>query len=182
MSKIQANLMKSSMMNAKMNNSQIAKIENEIMQKVKAQEQVKEAQLKQVKDYYGKQSSFKKLFDYNRPRINIAIGLVISIIQGGFMPLIGAIMAKMLFVLMEVKDLDKMRDQSNQWCLLMFIFAACSFLTGFIQKFSFGVIGENVAFNIRKKLYRKVMEKHQGFFDRQENSPSILTSTLSNDA
>lgn len=39
-----------------------------------------------------------------------------------------------------------------------------------------------MAFNIRKKLYRKVMEKHQGFFDRQENSPSILTSTLSNDA
>lgn len=48
----------------------------------------------------------------------------------------------------------------------MFIIAACSFLTGFIQKFSFGVIGENVAFNIRKKLYRKVLEKHQGFFDQ----------------
>jgi hypothetical protein len=80
MSKIQANLMKSSMMNAKMNDSKIAKIENEIMQKVRAQEQIKEAQLKQVKDYYGKQSSFKKLFDYNRPRINIAIGLVISVI------------------------------------------------------------------------------------------------------
>jgi hypothetical protein len=38
MSKIQANLMKSSMMNAKMNDSKIAKIENEIMQKVRAQE------------------------------------------------------------------------------------------------------------------------------------------------
>lgn len=46
MSKIQANLMKSSMMNAKMNNSQIAKIENEIMQKVNAFEQVKEVRLK----------------------------------------------------------------------------------------------------------------------------------------
>jgi hypothetical protein len=38
MSKIQANLMKSSIMNAKMNDSKIAKIENEIMQKVRAQE------------------------------------------------------------------------------------------------------------------------------------------------
>jgi hypothetical protein len=38
--------MKSSMMNAKMNDSKIAKIENEIMQKVRAQEQIKEAQLK----------------------------------------------------------------------------------------------------------------------------------------
>lgn len=109
MSKIQANLMKSSILNAKMNDSKIAKLENEVMQKVKAQEEVKEAQLKQVKDYYGKQSSFKKLFEYNKPRINIVIGLVISIIQGGFMPLIGAVMAKMLFVLMEVTNLEEMR-------------------------------------------------------------------------
>jgi hypothetical protein len=35
---------------------------------------------------------------------------VISIIQGAFMPLIGAVMAKMLFVLMEVTDIVKMRE------------------------------------------------------------------------
>lgn len=38
--------MNSSIMNAKMNDSKIAKIENEIMMKVKAQEEVREAQLK----------------------------------------------------------------------------------------------------------------------------------------
>ena len=132
MSKIQESLMKSSIMNAKMNDSKIAKIENEIMLKVRAQEEIKEAQLKEVKEYYSKQSSFKKLFSYNKPKINIAIGLIISVIQGGFMPLIGAVMAKMLFVLMEVSNLDEMRTQSNKWCLLMFIFASCSFFTGFI--------------------------------------------------
>ena len=45
MSKIQANLKNSSIMNAKMNNSKIARIENEIMQKVKAQEQIKEGHI-----------------------------------------------------------------------------------------------------------------------------------------
>jgi len=69
-------------------------------------------------------------------------------------------MAKMLFVLMEVKNLDDMRTQANKWCLVMFIFSASAFFTGFCQKFSFGVIGENVAFNIRKSLYRKILEKH----------------------
>ena len=64
----------------------------------------------------------------------------------------------------------------------MFLFSAASLFTGFCQKFSFGVIGENVAYNIRKKLYRKILEKHQGFFDHQANAPSILTSTLSSDA
>jgi ATP-binding cassette, subfamily B (MDR/TAP), member 1 len=64
----------------------------------------------------------------------------------------------------------------------MFIFAASAFFTGFCQKFSFGVIGENVAFNIRKTLYRKILEKHQGWFDAKENAPGILTTTLSSDA
>jgi len=62
-----------------------------------------------VKEYYANQSSFKKLYVYNRPKINIVIGLVISVLQGGFMPLIGAVMAKMLFVLMEVSDLTEMK-------------------------------------------------------------------------
>jgi ATP-binding cassette subfamily B (MDR/TAP) protein 1 len=55
-------------------------------------------------------------------------------------------------------------------------------LTGFSQKFSFGVIGENVAFNIRSKLYRKIIEKHHGWFDEKSNAPGILTTTLSSDA
>lgn len=54
-------------------------------------------------------------------------------------------------------------------------------LTGFVQKFSFGVVGENVAFNIRKTLYRKLLQKHQGWYDHRENAPGILTTTLSSD-
>jgi hypothetical protein len=50
-----------------------------------------------------------KLLGYNRPRINILIGILVSIVQGALMPFIGAIMAKMLFVLMDVHDLNDMR-------------------------------------------------------------------------
>jgi ABC-type multidrug transport system fused ATPase/permease subunit len=120
--------------------------------------------------------------DYNRPKINIFIGCLVSIIQGSLMPMIGGVMAKMLFVLMDVSDIDEMRKQSNEWCLLMAIFAITALFTGFCQKFSFGVIGENVAFNIRSTLYRKILEKHQGWFDDRNNAPGVLTSTLSSDA
>jgi len=98
------------------------------------------------------------------------------------MPFIGAIMAKMLFVLMDVHDLNDMREQSDQWCMLMGALAACALFTGFSQKFSFGVIGENVAFNIRQTLYRKILEKHQGWFDERDNSPGALSTTLASDA
>ena len=39
--------------------------------------------------------------DYNKPLINVFIGLFVSIIQGALMPIFGGVMAKMLFVLMD---------------------------------------------------------------------------------
>lgn len=76
------------------------------------------------------------------------------------MPIFGGVMAKMLFVLMNVYDLEEMRTESNKWCGLMLAFAFIALLTGFGQKFSFGVIGENVTSNIRRTLYRKIITKH----------------------
>ena len=64
----------------------------------------------------------------------------------------------------------------------MLIFSVCSFIASFSQKFSFGVIGENVTLNIRRTLYRRIIEKHQGWFDERDNAPGVLTSTLSSDA
>jgi len=49
----------------------------------------------------AKKSLFVKLLHYNKPKINILFGILVSIVQGSFMPLVGAIMGKMLFVLME---------------------------------------------------------------------------------
>ena len=98
------------------------------------------------------------------------------------MPVFGGVMAKMLFVLMEVLDLQEMRHDSNYWCGVMLIFSVCSFVAGFCQKFSFGVIGENVTLNIRRRLYHKIIEMHNGWFDERENAPGVLTGILSSEA
>ncbi len=98
------------------------------------------------------------------------------------MPIFGGVMAKMLFVLMETQELDQLRHDANKWCSVMLIFSIIALFTGFSQKFSFGVIGENVTTNIRKILYKRIMEKHQGWFDERDNAPGVLTSTLSSDA
>ena len=64
----------------------------------------------------------------------------------------------------------------------MLIIAILSFLACFGHKFSFGYVGENITLKIRKNLYRKILEKHQGWFEEKDNAPGVLTSTLSNDA
>lgn len=55
------------------------------------------------------ESHFRKLVRFNTPKINIFLGIFVSIIQGGLMPMIGALMGKMLFVLMEIIDIKYMR-------------------------------------------------------------------------
>lgn len=95
-------------------------------------------------------SYFSRLIDFNQPRANIFVGITVSVLQGALMPVFGGVMAKMLFVLMNVYDLEEMRHEANKWCALMLSFAFIAFLTGFGQKFSFGVIGENVTSNIRR--------------------------------
>jgi ATP-binding cassette, subfamily B (MDR/TAP), member 1 len=53
--------------------------------------------------------------------------------------------------------------------------------TNFLQKFLFGIIGENIAFNIRQKLYSAILKKHMGWFDARENAPGVLSSILAKD-
>lgn len=125
---------------------------------------------------------FKRLLNFNRPKINVVIGILFSIIHGSIMPVFGGIMAKMLFVLMDTRDLTALRDNATFWCCLMIGLALSVFFSGFINKFIFGVIGENVTLNIRRSAYRKIIEKHLGWFDNRENAPGILTSSLASDA
>jgi len=51
-------------------------------------------------------------------------------------------------------------------------------LFGFINKYFFGVLGENVTLKIRQDLYESIIRKNIGWFDRYENSPAILTSAM----
>jgi ATP-binding cassette subfamily B (MDR/TAP) protein 1 len=98
------------------------------------------------------------------------------------MPVFGALMGKMLFIMMDTSDYEILRQDSDHYCLIMLILAISAFMTGLIQKFSFGIIGENVTLNIRKKLYKSIITKHMGWFDSRDNAPGVLTSTLSSDA
>ena len=89
-------------------------------------------------------------------------------------------MAKMLFTLM-LPDKNELRTKSDEWCLAMFLCGILSFITGITQKFSFGIIGENITLHIRQKLYGSILKKQMGWFDQRENAPGVLTSILASD-
>ena len=87
----------------------------------------------------------------------------------------------MLFALFITWDKAKLRYESNMWCLAMFICCLTSLITGFSQKFLFGIIGENITINIRQKLYGAILKKNIGWFDDRENAPGVLNSVLAKD-
>jgi hypothetical protein len=50
-----------------------------------------------------------------------------------------------------------------------------------ISKKIFGTLGNNVTYQVRSILYKKILEKNIGFFDFPEHGTSVLTSTMSSD-
>jgi ATP-binding cassette subfamily B (MDR/TAP) protein 1 len=121
----------------------------------------------------------------SKPKINIVVGIFVSIFQGSLLPIFGILLGKMLFVLQYIPFINpytKIRSDSDYYCMLMLIVSILSFFTAVSQKFSFGVIGENVTMKIRKQLYSSILSKHMGWFDDKNNSPGVLSSTMASDA
>lgn len=57
----------------------------------------------------------------------------------------------------------------------MFIVSICGFISAFVSKFAFGVVGENITMKMRRALYGALVKKHLGWFDIRENSPELLS-------
>lgn len=134
-----------------------------------------------MKKKLEKEGFMSRLAPYNKPVINVVIGTLVSVIQGGIFPVFGLFITKMLFALAITWDKDKLRSESDIWCLAMFICCLTSFVTGFCQKFLFGIIGENITINVRQKLYSAIIKKNIGFFDNRDNAPGVLNSVLASD-
>lgn len=117
-------------------------------------------------------SPFKRILNLSEPCWLVPIGLIFSLLFGTVMPIFSIILANLLFGLSSPPNsLEKVRENADFFCLLML---ACAFGAAFfifMQKFSFGRIGETVTLRIRRNLYSSILSKHMGWFDTKENSP-----------
>jgi type II secretory pathway component PulF len=52
-----------------------------------------------VKEEIAKKNNLKRLTAMSKPRINIIVGIFVSILQGSLLPIFGILIGKMLFVL-----------------------------------------------------------------------------------
>ncbi|CDW81030.1 abc transporter [Stylonychia lemnae] len=160
------------------------KEEQEMKTKQDDVDKIEDDEFEAFKKELAKKNNFMRLVKISQPRVNILIGLFVSMCQGMIMPWFGILLAKMLFVLnyYYVPLGNDVRSDSNMYCLQILIAALISFFTGFMQKLCFGVIGENVTLKIREGQYSSVLQKHIGYFDQKENAPGVISASMACDA
>jgi ATP-binding cassette subfamily B (MDR/TAP) protein 1 len=54
-------------------------------------------------------------------------------------------------------------------------------LTAFGNRYCFSIVGENLTFTMRKKLFEGIIYKHIAWFDSKDKAPGVLSNVLSED-
>ena len=97
-----------------------------------------------------------------------------------FFPIFAIFFTKILFSMMKVNFQDK-KDGVNLYAGLIMMLAVIAFITISLQRFSFGMLSQNMIKKLRTELYINILRKHIGWFDNHDNSPGQITSVLSAD-
>ncbi|XP_041921125.1 bile salt export pump isoform X1 [Alosa sapidissima] len=81
-----------------------------------------------------------------------------------------------------ITDLDEQRKQIHGICVLFVIVAVTSFISQFLQGYSFAKSGELLTRRLRKMGFQAILRQDIGWFDDRRNSPGALTTRLATDA
>lgn len=144
----------------------------------------REKEVEAIMEKHAEKSPFMKLLPYNKPVIFIVVALIASANNGSAMPLFGLVFAKMLALLSIPPDMfedNHLKNEIHKYCLYMTIVACLVGIGSFLQRYTFGSLGNKVTYKIRDLLYSKILEKNIGWFDHRDNGPSVLTSAMAKD-
>lgn len=126
-------------------------------------------------------SDFMKVMAFNHPKIAIFFAVIGVALAGVAQPFLGWIFADLLLTLSlpveyiklslmaegKSADLwkDDLKEDVERLALLMVILGAVTFVSYMLKSYLFSVLGENVTLEVRRLLYRSILEKNVGWFD-----------------
>ncbi|XP_032499211.1 ATP-dependent translocase ABCB1 isoform X2 [Phocoena sinus] len=153
------------------------------------------------KSIHGPQSQNRKLsteetLDENVPpvsfwrilKLNITewpyfvVGIFCAIINGGLQPAFSVIFSKIVGVFTRDDDPETKRQNSNLFSLLFLILGIISFITFFLQGYTFGKAGEILTKRLRYMVFRSMLRQDVSWFDDPKNTTGALTTRLASDA
>lgn len=131
--------------------------------------------------YYPLFSLVKFIASFNRPEWSIMLfGLLISILAGGIQPSQAVLFAKAVTTLtLPEVEYSRLRHDANFWSLMFLAVGLATFFLYSLQGTSFAYSSEKMIFRARSTAFRALLRQDVSFFDREENTSGVLTSSLS---
>lgn len=140
-----------------------------MFEKVNKKDEEIDAQIQTIIDKANRRSVFKRVFSYNSPMWVFWGGMICTLVIGSTQPLFGIFFSKILAVLTDPRnrlDTDKMNEETNKWIYCILACGGAHLTIGFLSKYSFGYLAENVTLKIRRQLYANILRKNIGWFDK----------------
>ncbi|XP_053528768.1 ATP-dependent translocase ABCB1 isoform X2 [Artibeus jamaicensis] len=111
------------------------------------------------------------------------VGIICAIINGGLQPAFSVIFSRIVGVFTKYDDdLETIRNQSDLFSLLFLVLGITSFITFFLQGYTFGKAGEILTKRLRYMVFRSMLRQDMSWFDDPKNTTGALTTRLANDA
>ncbi|XP_063352868.1 bile salt export pump [Pelmatolapia mariae] len=109
------------------------------------------------------------------------LGSLGAAVNGSVNPIYAVLFSQILGTF-AIQDLNEQRKQINGICVLFCIVAVTSFISQFLQGYSFAKSGELLTRRLRKVGFQAMLKQEIGWFDNPINSPGALTTRLATDA
>ncbi|XP_051872371.1 ATP-binding cassette, sub-family B (MDR/TAP), member 4 [Pristis pectinata] len=126
--------------------------------------------------------SFLKVLKMNKAEWPyIVVGTFCAIINGVLQPAFAIIFSEIIGVFAHT-DKNVVRRESTLYSLLFLAIGGISFITFFLQGFTFGQSGEKLTLRLRSMAFKAMVRQDISWFDDPKNSTGALTTRLANDA
>ncbi|XP_007944027.1 bile salt export pump [Orycteropus afer afer] len=124
----------------------------------------------------------RRILKFNAPEWPyMLVGSVSASVNGTVTPLYAFLFSEILGTF-SIPDKEEQRSQINGVCLLFVALGIVSFITQFLQGYTFAKSGELLTKRLRKFGFKAILGQNIGWFDDLRNSPGALTIRLATDA
>uniref|UniRef100_A0A3Q1LU67 ATP binding cassette subfamily B member 1 n=1 Tax=Bos taurus TaxID=9913 RepID=A0A3Q1LU67_BOVIN len=110
------------------------------------------------------------------------VGVCCAIINGALQPGFSVILSRIIGIFTRDEDDETKRQNSNLFSLLFLILGIISFITFFLQGFTFGKAGEILTRRLRYLVFRSMLRQDVSWFNDPKNTTGALTTRLASDA
>ena len=111
-------------------------------------------------------------------KVDMVIGIIGGLIYGAYIPCLSLLLGK-ITTSFALKDNSEMRHEVLKWSLVLLAITIMANVCNYFKALKISALGSTVTSKLRKRLFKKYLELHMGFFDFESNNPNELLSIIS---